>query len=65
MVLTDIIRIDKDKTEQIIKDLASAAKASGGEGFMESVGYKGSSEGFDDYLATVIHKQLINLLGDQ
>lgn len=65
LVLTDIIRIDKDKTEQIIKDLASAAKAAGGEGFMESVGYKGGSEGFDDYLATVIHKQLINLLGDQ
>jgi len=65
LVLTDIIRIDQDKTDQIIKDLASAAKNAGGEGFMESVGYHGGSEGFDGYLQDLIHSQIINLLGEK
>lgn len=64
LVLTDIVRVDSDKSEQIIKDLAGAAKAAGGDQFMESVGYSGSAGGFDDWLQTLIHKQLINLLGD-
>lgn len=71
LVLTDIIRIDPERAKQIIKELAKAAETEaasqeGGfmESFMESVGYRGDKSGFQGYLETMIHQQIINLVGD-
>lgn len=66
LVLTDVVRLDPEKAAVIIKDLAKAAKeaADNEENFMESVGYKGPEKGFQSYLESVIHKQLVNLLGE-